>query len=214
MKGLIWKDFLVCRKTFRLYGIFFVLYLAMCIAGMFSVSVITSISIVIVMTLPVSAFALDEAAKWDTFAVTLPVGRKAVVRARYGFALILVFFSSAALIIVGSVLSLIQGDSLPEFLLTGLLILGYGLLMIDILLPLSYLLGADRARTFYLVIWLLPFLIVFILLQLGLTIDLSFLNRMNPQSLIGLVAMFPVLSLGGMVWSYAIACRVMEKKEY
>ena len=51
---------------------------------------------VIVMVLPISSFSYDEAAKWDRYAAVLPVGRTAVVKARYLF-LLLVLLAAAAI---------------------------------------------------------------------------------------------------------------------
>ena len=69
MTGLVLKDFLMMRKTLKTYVLFFVLYFGMSIAGIFPISVVTSMVTVIIAVLPISTFSFDETAKWDRYAV-------------------------------------------------------------------------------------------------------------------------------------------------
>ena len=75
MYGLIWKDFLVLRKTLRLYVLFLLGYLGMALLGIFDLTFVTTFCVVILMILPISAFSYDEFARWDRYARTLPLSR-------------------------------------------------------------------------------------------------------------------------------------------
>ena len=94
MTGLVLKDFLMMRKTLKTYVLFFVLYFGMSIAGIFPISVTTSMVTMIIAVLPISTFSFDEMAKWDRYAVSLPLGRREVVGARYLFILLLLLVSA------------------------------------------------------------------------------------------------------------------------
>ena len=72
MCGLIWKDFLVLRKTLRLYVLFLLGYLGMALLGIFDLTFVTTFCSVILMILPISAFSYDEFARWDRYARTSP----------------------------------------------------------------------------------------------------------------------------------------------
>ena len=85
MTGLMMKDALVMRKTLRLYALFLLFYSGLAVLGVFPMSMALAMVEVIVMVLPISSFSYDEAAKWDRYAAVLPVGRTAVVKARYLF---------------------------------------------------------------------------------------------------------------------------------
>ena len=87
MTGLMMKDALVMRKTLRLYALFLLFYSGLAVLGVFPMSMALAMVEVIVMVLPISSFSYDEAAKWDRYAAVLPVGRTAVVKARYLFLL-------------------------------------------------------------------------------------------------------------------------------
>ena len=103
MTGLMMKDALVMRKTLRLYALFLLFYSGLAVLGVFPMSMALAMVEVIVMVLPISSFSYDEAAKWDRYAAVLPVGRTAVVKARYLF-LLLVLLAAAAIGLVGNII--------------------------------------------------------------------------------------------------------------
>ncbi len=89
MTGLILKDFLVLRKALLSYVSIIVLYAVLAFFDIFQFSFIISFLQIMSAVLPLSAFAYDEQAKWDRYAMSLPIGRSAVVRARYLFVVLL-----------------------------------------------------------------------------------------------------------------------------
>ena len=95
MTGLIWKDFMVSKRTVKAYLGIMIFYAALTVMGMFSVTFVTAFVSVMLIMLPISAFAYDEQAKWDRYAMSLPMGRSRVVGARYLFTLLIVLGSLA-----------------------------------------------------------------------------------------------------------------------
>lgn len=95
MCGLIWKDFLVLRKTLRLYVLFLLGYLGMALLGIFDLTFVTTFCSVILMILPISAFSYDEFARWDRYARTLPLSTRQLVGGRYLFVLLLMLAVAA-----------------------------------------------------------------------------------------------------------------------
>ena len=75
MIGLITKDFLVMRKTLMSYLTLVVLYIVLAYLDLFDYGFIIAFIQVVLATLPISAFAYDELAKWDRYAMSLPLGR-------------------------------------------------------------------------------------------------------------------------------------------
>ena len=80
MIGLIKKEFLMLKSNIKTLGIIIIIYVLMAIQGSLSISSIPSFLGTLIM---VSNFSYDEFNKWDAYAVTLPNGRKNIVRARY-----------------------------------------------------------------------------------------------------------------------------------
>ena len=211
MIGLMFKDILVLRKTLRSYLLFLLFYVGMAAMGLFSVSFITAFVQIIVMVLPMSAFAFDEQAKWDRYALTLPVGRRAVVTARYLFMLLMVLVAALFALASCLVLSLVQQGDLMENIGTGAVALALGLLAADLNLPMSYAMGPERARPYLYATLFLPLLALVGAAKMGW---LDGLDQIPPSILAALFLFIPVLPLLGLPVSYLVSCRVMERKEF
>lgn len=214
MTGLIVKDFLVMRKSIKAYILFLLFYFVMTALGLFSISFITAMVQIIIMMLPLSAFSYDELAKWDRYAFSLPLGRRAVAGARYLFALILALFAALFGLVTCLILSLVFHDpNLVENCLTVMVSLGLGLLYCDILLPLTYKLGPERARPYFYLVIFLPIILLVGAYKIGLLDGLSFLAQIPEATAISAVLLLPLLPLLGMGVSYLISCRILEGKE-
>ena len=91
-----------------------------------------------------------------------------------------------------------------------------GLLIPTILLPLSYKLGAERARPYLYAIIFIPIIAVVLLAKAGV-LDMSMLKGMDllaPVALAGGAALLPLAGLAGLFVSYLISCRVAAGKGY
>ena len=217
MIGLVLKDLLVLRKTLRSYLLFLGLYALLAIMGMFDLSIVTAMIQVMLMMLPIGAFSYDEYAKWDRYALSLPLTRKAIVGARYLFTLLLGLAGSGLGLVICVILSIVEGPlALTEKLLTIMVSLGLGLLVADILLPLCYKLGPERARPYLYAVLFIPLILLFGAYKLGFLsdLDLAALERLSQTSVLLGFAYIPLAALAGLGVSYLISCRIMEKKEY
>ena len=215
MTGLIVKDFLIMRKSIKTYILFLLFYFVMAAVGIFPISFITAMVQIIIMMLPLSAFSYDELSKWDRYAFSLPLSRRAVAGARYLFALLLSFFSALFGLLVCLVLSLFfHAPDLMENCLTVMVSLGLGLLYCDILLPLTYKLGPERARPYFYLVIFLPIVLLVGASKLGLLDGLSFLEQIPETTAIAFVLLLPLLPLLGMGVSPIISCRILEHKEF
>ena len=216
MIGLITKDFLVMRKTLMSYLTLVVLYIVLAYLDLFDYGFIIAFIQVVLSTLPISAFAYDELAKWDRYAMSLPLGRSGVVRARYLFVLALTLLTVAAGLAGTALLYLTHQSDPLEMFVTLMVSTTIGLLIPTILLPLSYKLGAERARPYLYAIVFIP-VIAFVLLVKAEIIDFSALNRLNglsPTAILGGSTLLPLAGLAGLAVSYLISCRVAAGKEY
>lgn len=215
MTGLIAKDFLVMRKSIRTYILFLIFYSIMAALGIFPVSIVTTLVQLIIMMMPLSAFSYDELAKWDRYAFSLPLGRRAVVGARYLFALLLSLFAALFGLVSCLILSVFFHDpNLVENCLTVTVSLALGLLYCDILLPLTYKLGPERARPYFYLVIFLPIILLFGAFKLGLLNNLVFLLKLPDAVVIPFLLLLPLLPLAGMGVSFLIACRILEGKEF
>ena len=210
MSGLIWKDLMVLRKTLKTYGLFFLFYFLMAAVGLFNISFVTAVLQLIVIMLPMSAFAYDEQAKWDRYAIALPLGRRRVVAARYLFTLLMVLIAAAFSLLTCTVISITGNGLFLENLAAVLTTLGQGLLVADLLLPLNYKLGPERSRPYLYAIVFLPVIALVGAAQLGW---LDWLDQVPESFVISLFALAALLPLLGFPVSWLVSCRIMERKE-
>ena len=209
MYGLIWKDFLVLRKTLRLYVLFLLGYLGMALLGIFDLTFVTTFCVVILMILPISAFSYDEFARWDRYARTLPLSSRQIVGGRYLFVLLLLLVVAAIGAVSAVLLSLTGSADLWESLGAQLASLGAALFIVDVMLPL----GPEKARPFRFAVTFLPFILLFLLAKADI-LDLSFLDRLRPGQVIAGFILVLLTALAGLAVSFLISCRVTERKEY
>ena len=208
MTGLITKDFLVMRKMLRSYLLMIVVYTILAYLDFFDYSFIITFVQVALSVLPISAFAYDEQSKWDRYAMSLPLGRSRVVGARYLFVLLLTLFTVAFGLAGTALLYLAHQADFLEMFVILMVSSAIGLLIPTILLPLSYKLGAERARPYLYAIVFIPVIAVVLLAKAGV-LDMSML-----KGLAGGSALLPLAGLALLFVSYLISCRVAAGKEY
>ena len=216
MIGLITKDFLVMRKTLMSYLTLVVLYIVLAYLDLFDYGFIIAFIQVVLATLPISAFAYDELTKWDRYAMSLPLGRSGVVRARYLFVLALTLLTVAAGLAGTALLYLTHQSDPLEMFVTLMVSTTIGLLIPTILLPLSYKLGPERARPYLFAVIFIPIIAVILLVKAGV-LDMSMLKGMDlltPTALGVGAALLPAAGLAALAVSYLISCRVAAGKEY
>ena len=211
MTGLILKDLLVLRKTLRTYILFLLFYFVMALLNLFSIAFITAFVQIIVMILPMSSFAYDDLAKWDRYAMTLPLGRRAVVRAKYAFVLLMVLVAAAFALVSCVALSITAAQPVEENLAAGVGALSVGLLAVDITLPLNYKMGPERARPFLYAVIFIPVILFILMAQAGW---LDGLEQLPPSAVLPLLAVIPLVILLGLPVSYLASCRIVDKKEF
>ena len=216
MIGLIMKDILVMRKLLKSYLLLIVIYIILAYLDFFDYSFIITFVQIILAVMPISAFAYDEQSKWDRYAMSLPLGRSKVVGARYLFVLALTLFTVAMGLAGTALLYLAHQVDPLEMFVTLMVSTAIGLLLPTILLPLSYKLGAERARPYLYTVIFIPVIVVVLLSKLDL-LDLSALNALealSPAFIIGGAALLPLVGLAALFISYLISCRVAAGKDF
>lgn len=214
MIGLFWKDILVAKKSMRAYLLFLLFYFGLAVMGMFKITYVATFCCVLVMMLPIGAFSYDEQARWERYAMSMPLGRRAVVGARYLFSLALALAATAIGTATCVILSLLEREELIESLPSVLSSQGIGILFAAILLPLCYKVGPERARPYMYVVIFVPILAIFLAYRAGVHIDLSYLDALPEAVLIGGIGLFPLAGLLALGVSYLISCTIVAGKEY
>lgn len=132
---------------------------------------------------------------------------------RYLFVLLLLLVVAAIGAVSAVLLSLTGSADLWESLGAQLASLGAALFIVDVMLPLNYRLGPEKARPFLFAVTFLPFILLFLLAKADI-LDLSFLDRLRPGQVIAGFILVLLTALAGLAVSFLISCRVTERKEY
>ncbi len=198
MTGLMLKDFLILRKVLRSYLLVLGIYVALTLSGVWSAEFLGGFAMVLVAMTPMNLFAYDKHAKWDTYALALPVGRGRTVAARYGVVLLLTLVSFAAMAACGGVMAALGRMEEPGPYLLTCVVCGFlSVLMNASLLPLLSKFGPEKARIMlYAVLGAIGLAIWAFLMPLG---GLSWLKSLEDPTMAQLVPIPIIAAAAGLV---------------
>ncbi|MDO4377835.1 MAG: ABC-2 transporter permease [Erysipelotrichia bacterium] len=144
MLGLIKKDILIIKSNLKLIIVMLSVFFIMSLQKDFDISFIPPF---IVVMLFISTFSYDEYNKWDAYAVTLPNGRKNVVKAKYLASLILILLAVIITILLNCLSSIINNHWEFNEFISGLIGGTFVTILIQaIMYPLIFKLGIEKGR--------------------------------------------------------------------
>ena len=210
MLGLIKKDFLLIKANSKSMVIIFIVYLMLAFQGIFDVTFIVPL---IGIMLFISTFSYDDFNNWNSYAVTLPNGRKNVVRAQYRDSIILtIILGAVALAIsIGIGYAKTNNINLEEILSSLMGTILSNVIIISLLYPIVFKFGATNGR-------IILFAVVFGIAGIGALIakfiDMPFIiNMINGLDSYSLIAI-PIISILLLGISYLISNKIYQSKEF
>ncbi len=210
MLGLIKKDFLLIKANLKSMAIIFIVYLILAFQGTFDVTFIIPL---IGIMLFISTFSYDDFNNWNSYAVTLPDGRKNVVRAKYIASIILTIILAAVALVIGIGISYTKTNSinLNEIISSLMGTMLSSVIIISLLYPIVFKFGATNGR-------IILFAVVFGIAGIGALIAqfvdttpiINMINRLDSYSLIAI----PIISAILLGISYLISNKIYQNKEF
>ena len=206
MNGLILKDLLNLKKYSRTLLLIIAVYIVFALLGD-SVSFISGAVIILSAMMVITSFSYDYMAKWDKYALSLPVTRRDVVLAKYLLGLIVILIGAAVSLAISLLYSLYspQLTLLQQLAVVGA-ICGIGLVMISVLLPLIFKFGVEKSRILLILVCLVPTLVAIGAVRADIPMPsaqmLSFLIKLSPLAVILIYFL-----------SYLISLSIYKKKE-
>ena len=209
MVGLIKKDLLMIKSNLKMVLIMLVVFFIMALQGEFDISFVPAfISVMLFM----STFSYDEFNKWDAYAVTLPNGRKNVVKSKYVASLILTIVTIILTIILNSLVGLINNNLEFDKFISTIMGCVFGVILIQsIMYPFIFKYGMEKGR---IGLFVISFAIVGII---GL---LSSVLKINiPTNVVTFFdnywfVIIPLISIVLLLISYKISEKIYLKKEF
>lgn len=214
MLGLLLKDLYNLKGQLR---IFFFLSLVAVFLAASTKSLESAQGILAMMTIliPLSAFAYDEFAKFDAYALTLPLARKDLVIAKYLLSFITMLIAFVIASLISFLLYTLLSDSFADMELKSVF-LGQFLsflvvyMLSTILYPFIFRFGSNNARIILISLVVSVGIILFLLFSLDISISGEVIAFIANNILwIGIV-----LALVIFVLSLMISIRIMNKREF
>lgn len=220
MTGLLKKDYFLLKSNLKTYIIVVLFYI---ILGFVSdnASMIASMLIMLFAMQAITTLSWDDNAKWEPYALTMPVSRHLLVLAKYIFSFLLVI-TGVILSTISSLVSCLLSHtaySLSDFILPLVFACIYSVFM-AILLPIIFKLGVEKARTVMYIIFIVPFLLIvggaalferFFSDNSAIT---DMLLRCGKQLAPFMPVIIPVVLLAAIIISYRAAINIIDKKDF
>ncbi len=210
MLGLIKKDFLLIKANLKSMVIIFIVYLMLAFQGTFDITFIVPL---IGIMLFISTFSYDDFNNWNSYAVTLPDGRKNVVKAKYIASIILTVILGVATLAIGVGISYIKtnGINLDETIASLMGTMLSSVIIISLLYPIIFKFGATNGR---IILFAVVFGVIGIVTLIAQFVDMtSIVNAISRLDNCSFIAI-PVISVILLGISYLISNRIYQHKEF
>ena len=209
MTGMLIKDILISKKYLRTMAVIMVLYAVLFgVIGNGDSSFLSSFVLIMSAFFIATTFSCDELAHWDKYALTFPISRNRMVRAKYMAACLFTLLGggiSALFAVLTAVFH--QKAVAPETWLVIFFNFCLVLFLEGIALPLLYRFGPEKGR--YLLIGMMLLVIVaFLLAEKSGNLQIS-----EGQMKIISAALLPAGILF-LFFSYGVSCWIYRKKEF
>lgn len=213
MKALIKKDLLLVKGNFKTIFAVFLVFIVMSFQKEMNISFLLSlISVMIFMT----TFSYDEYNKWDAYAITLPGGRRNLVKGKYMATVLILVVTTILSTLVSMISSSVNHSMNLDTILSTLLGSVAGvILLLSILYPLIFKYGIEKGRI-GLFVGLFGLTAIGGLFYTKVKIDISdpllvsILDFLNQYYYLILPIVFGLIFFG----SYQISKKIYKKREF
>ena len=209
MKGLIIKDLLVLRKSARVFIALTGLYLLMAIFLHTDFGVLISF---IMGMLTITSFAYDEQAKWDAFALTMPVSKRDMVFSKYLLAIFLGIAGGLMGILLSVAAAIGQGpvDIIAILKNTGIAVCATYVFS-SIALPLVYKLASEKSRLVLMLCYAAPILLGTIIINMLNEASITMPQLLSAAQIAAII--LPFFTVIALVFSYRLSLVIFIKKD-
>ncbi len=201
MKGLLLKDLVNLKQQTKIYIIVIAIWLAIALTsqdGSFLGGMICVLSVM----LPITTLSYDEKAKWDKYALSMPVSRKQVVVSKYILALALSFTGC----LISFAFNLFITKDANQSMLMSLMFWAFSIVAFSVILPLIYKLGVEKGRAMILVVFLAPTVLVILLSKLNIPLP-------SKEFLYNIKFVIPVFIIAALILSCYVSIKIFTNKD-
>lgn len=203
VKGLIIKDILNLKKNLKTTLLMIIVFGAIAYNSG-DPSYIIGMTVMLLTTMSITSMSYDELAKWNSYALAMPVSRRNVVLSKYILSIILSISSILTSTVVAYILILPKSSMIGmELLLTSYIIFSISILFICTIFPLIYKFGVEKTRLLIIGVIAIPTAIFFAINEMGI-------NMPNERQLMMLLKISPLILLVFLIISSSISYKIFR----
>ena len=207
--GLIIKDLLLIKENWKQLLIFALIFI---VIGLEGNQILTFVPIFLSLMVLLSTFSYDDYNKWNSYAVTLPNGRKNIVRAKYvasiGLSVLAILFTYLMIIISGMMNHQLN---LEETTITLLGCWSAVVLLQSFMYPLIFKVGLEKGRIFLFVLFIgVSALLGLVFQNIKISLPAEVISFLDHY----LVIILPLVMIILLSISYKISEKIVQKKEF
>ncbi len=214
MKSLILKDLYNMGSSMR-STLFILVFFVITFIPNAGVEGFIGICAIICSRLIVSTFTFDEYAKWNQYALIMPVSKKELVKSKFmmlfifsaGGALLSLLLGTAGGILLGKLT--LQTSEIWNLLLVTLMALVIALVFGSISIPIVLKFGVENARILLLISYVIPLAIVFATYKFVAMAGIEMMGKLERMILCAI----PILAMLFVFAMYKISCYIFEKQD-
>lgn len=208
MMGFIKKDLLLIKNNLKSILITIIIYFLFIMSNEGDASFILPFMMMIII---ISTFNYDDFNKWNSYAITLPNGRKNLVKGKYLITILLILGTTLLGYILSFIIFKFQGKK--DLIFSSDTYLSYLLaifFMISILYPILFKYGAEKGRITMFIFSFIVFTVVGVISKLNFNVSNNFLLFLNNYGLY----LFGGIVILMIIISYFISKKIIIKKEF
>ncbi|NCB50583.1 MAG: ABC-2 transporter permease [Clostridia bacterium] len=202
MKGLLLKDIINLKQQIRIYLLIIAIWLALTIVNEDS-NFFGGVMMMLSVLVPISAMAYDDKAKWDKYALTMPVSKKDLVNSKY----VLMLLCAVVGGFISEVVSVIITKDVGNSLTMTMVFMSLGIIFASIVLPLIFKFGTEKGRLIMFLVVLLPSLGAVLLSKLGIELP-------GAEAVEKAMVFLPFTAIAAIVLSMLISTAIYNRKEF
>lgn len=210
MIGLIYKDLCNLKRYMKQILLIIVVFtIIFSLQGGVDISFFSSYTLLLCTMIVISSISYDDMAKWDKYALTMPISRSLLIGSKYVLGLLMAVAANVLTLILFFATARFNGGigDMAENFSIMLTMSALGLIVLGIMLPLLIKYGAEKARMMVILVVLIPTAAVLILSHMGISLP-------DEVAINSLLYVIPFAAIVVYVVSYLLSVRIATKKEY
>lgn len=209
MKGLIVKDLLLIKENWKQLLIFVLIFI---VIGLEGNQILTFVPVFLSLMVLLSTFSYDDYNKWNSYAVTLPNGRKNIVRAKYVASICLSAFAILFTYLLITISGMMNHHlNLEETAVTLLGCWSAVILLQSFMYPLIFKVGLEKGRIFLFAFFIgISALLGLVFQNIKISLPVEVIRFLDHY----LVVVLPLVMIILLYISYKISEKIVQKKEF